>query len=59
MAFLAAAVLLALFVANVTVGSIQGTPWVGNVSEMLILLGASVAFVIGILQREARDKRQK
>lgn len=58
MALLVAAVLLAAFVANVTIGAVSGTPVIGNVSEMLILFGASIAFVAGILKREAEVKNQ-
>ncbi|MEM1315629.1 MAG: hypothetical protein AAGI51_13800 [Pseudomonadota bacterium] len=56
MAFLAAAALLAAFFGNVVYGALSGTPIVGNVAEMLVLFGASIAFVVGILGREARDK---
>ncbi|MEL6205512.1 MAG: hypothetical protein AAFR47_09395 [Pseudomonadota bacterium] len=53
MAFLIAALLLAFFVANVTVGAVTGTPWIGNVAEAIVLFGSSIAFVAGILKREA------
>lgn len=56
MAFLIAAVLLAAFFANVVFGAISGTPIVGNVVEMLVLFGASIAFVAGILRQEAKQK---
>jgi hypothetical protein len=45
-----------IFVVNVSMGSITGTPLLGIVSEMLLLLAASVVFVIAILQREAKEK---
>jgi len=57
MALLVAGILVIAFVANVAIGSINGNPIVGNVPEMLMLLGASIFFVIAILKREAdRDK---
>ena len=52
MPFLAAGFLLAVFVANVAIGATYQTTTIGNVGEMLILLGMSVLFVVGILQRE-------
>jgi len=57
MAFIAALVLLGAFIVNVTVGAVSDGPIVGNVTEMLLLLSASVCFVAGILQREAAEKK--
>jgi len=57
MAFIISLILLVLFTVNVAIGAIGDGPVVGNVSELLLLLSASVAFVVGILQREARDKK--
>ncbi|MBV0914244.1 hypothetical protein [Anianabacter salinae] len=54
MAFMIALLLAVAFTANVVAGAIGSGPLVSNVSEMLILLAASVAFVVGILQREAQ-----
>jgi len=34
-------------------------PAVGNVAEMVILLAAAVAFSVGILRSEAREKTRK
>jgi len=48
--------LFAVFVLNVTMGSITGTPLIGIVGEMLLLFAASIAFVIAVLKREAREK---
>jgi hypothetical protein len=59
MAFIAALALLVAFIVNVAIGAIGDGPLVGNVTEMIVLLAASVAFVIGILQREARDKKSQ
>jgi hypothetical protein len=57
MAFITAFALLAAFIVNVAIGAIGDGPLVGNVAEMIVLLAASVAFVTGILQREAREKK--
>lgn len=59
MAFLVALGLLAVFVANVVMGAVAGAPFFGNVVEMIVLFGASIAFVIGILRAEARRKGQQ
>jgi hypothetical protein len=56
MALILAGILVAIFVANVTFGSIDGQPPLGNVAELLLLIGASVAFVVAILEHEARDR---
>ena len=54
MGLLVAAILLAGFIVNVTLGSINGTAPLGNVAEMILLFCASIAFVADILQREAK-----
>lgn len=59
MAFLVALGLLAVFVANVVMGAVAGAPFFGTVAEMIVLFGASIAFVIGILRAEARRKGQQ
>lgn len=59
MAFIAALLLLSAFIANVAIGAIGDGPLVGNVTEMIMLLLASIAFVTGILQREAYEKKRK
>lgn len=51
-----AGILFLIFAANVVMGSAAGAPFMGDVSEMLVLFGASVAFVAAILNREARRK---
>ena len=53
MAFYAAAILLAAFIGNVIIGATSNSAILGNVGEMLLLLAASVLFVIGILKKEA------
>ena len=57
MAFVIAAALLVAFTGNVVIGAVTGTPIVGNVSEMIMLFSASIAFVAGILMREAAAKK--
>lgn len=51
-----AAALLTAFVINVVLGSVAGSPPLGNVPEMGLLLGAAIAFVVDILIREARTE---
>lgn len=57
MAFLIALILLLAFTANVAIGAIGDGPLVGNVGELLMLMTASVSFVVGILQRDAKAKK--
>jgi hypothetical protein len=48
----------AIYTLNVVVGSVSGTTFLGGVGEMLLLLAASVAFVGGILRREAAEQQR-
>lgn len=57
MAFILALLLLAAFTANVVIGAIGDAPFVSNVTEMIVLLSAAIAFSVGILQREAREQQ--
>jgi len=57
MAFFIAAALLAAFIVNVIIGA-SGTPIIGNVAEAILLFSASIAFVVGILKREAAQKKK-
>lgn len=59
MPLLIAALFLAVFAANVAIGSSGGKVFLSDVQEMLVLMAASIAFVVAILQRERaqRDKR--
>ncbi len=57
MAFIIALILFLAFTANVAIGAIGDAPLVGNVAELLVLLAASTAFVVGILQQEAKVKK--
>ena len=57
---LAIAGLLALvYVGNVLLGALAGTPVVSDVTEMLFLFAASIFFVAAILRREARAKNKE
>lgn len=56
MGLIVALVLLAAFVVNVSLGSINGQAPLGNVAEMILLFIASIAFVIDVLRREAKEK---
>lgn len=58
MPYIIAAVLLAAFVANVSIGALGQTAPVGIVTEALVLFGAAIAFSVGILRSEARAKAE-
>lgn len=57
-ALIVAGILFSVFVANVVLGSTSNAAFLGNVGEMLVLLGASVAFVVAILAREAAAREK-
>lgn len=59
MPYLIAIGLLLAFVANVVSGAVGDAPFVSIVWEMLFLFGAAIAFSVGILRSEAREKKQK
>ena len=50
------AVIFLIYIANVVLGATGGTPFAGDVTEMLMLFAAAIAFVIAVLQREAAEK---
>lgn len=56
MPYTIATVLLLAFVVNVVIGAVGQAPIVSIVWEMLFLLGASIAFSVGILRSEAQEK---
>ena len=56
MALLAAIALFLIFLANVLVGAIAGSPMFGDVTEMIILFAASICFVAAILRSEANAR---
>ncbi|WP_206454558.1 hypothetical protein [Aurantimonas marina] len=51
-ALAAAAVVFAVFVANIVIGTSGGRVFLSDVGEMLTLFLASVLFVVAVLQRE-------
>ncbi|SMP21432.1 hypothetical protein [Shimia sagamensis] len=59
MPYLIATILLMAFVLNVVIGAVWKTPPVNVVWEMLILLGAAIAFSIGILRSEAKRNSEE
>lgn len=59
MPYIIALALLLAFVANVAIGAFGSSAPVGIVAEMLILFGAAIAFSIGILRSEAREKAKQ
>ncbi len=48
-----AALLFGIFASNVAIGSFDGALFLGDVGEMLLLFMASIAFVVGVLKKEA------
>lgn len=51
-----AAILFTVFVGNVFLGALTGSPVLGDIGEWLVLFAASVVFVAAILRREAAEK---
>lgn len=52
-----AALIFSIYVVNVLLGALASAAFMGDVSEMIVLSIASVAFVVAILKRE-RDAQQ-
>lgn len=59
MPLLIAALFFAVFVTNVVLGSAGRQVFLSDVQEMLVLMAASVAFVVAILKREAQARQHK
>ena len=59
MFFAISTILFLVFVSNVALGAFWSSPFMGDVSEMIVLFLTSVTFVVGILLREARQKSQE
>jgi len=59
MSLLIAAILFAVFFGNVVMGAFLGTPFLTDIGEMLMLLAASVAFVVAILKKEREAATKK
>ena len=55
--FLAASIIVfAIYFGNVALGAFTGSTFLGDVGEMLVLFGATILFVVAILQIEAARK---
>lgn len=52
-----AGLIFSIYVLNVLLGALASASFMGDVSEMIVLSIASVAFVVAILKRE-RDAQQ-
>ncbi len=59
MALWTALALFAIFSVNVVMGSLSGSAFLTDVGEMLLLLAASIAFVVAILGKEAAARNGK
>ncbi len=57
-ALILALILFLAFFANVSAGAAGQGVVLGDIAEMLTLFGAAVLFVIGVLLREAADRRE-
>lgn len=56
MFFAASAIVFAIYFANVALGAYARAAFLEDVGEMLVLLTASILFVVAILQKEADHK---
>jgi hypothetical protein len=57
--FLAASVVVfAIYFTNVALGAFANSAFLSDVGEMLVLLAASVLFVVAILKKEADHKNK-
>ena len=58
MFLIASFVVFVVYFSNVALGAFADSAFLGDVGEMLVLMAATVLFVIAILQKEAaRDAR--
>lgn len=48
-----------VFASNVVIGSVTRTPFLNDVSEMLVLLTAAILFVAALLKKEAESKERQ
>lgn len=58
LALLAALGFFLLFFANVTMGAFGGGVVLDDVPEMLTMFASALLFTVGVLQREAAEKRE-
>lgn len=59
MYLIAALITFALFVSHIFIGSVWGVSFIGDIGELIILLCASVLFVVAILRAERLEKSGK
>lgn len=59
MMLIAAGVLFAAFVINVTMGSITGSAVLSDVQEMILLLITAICFSAAVLNQEAKAKKSE
>lgn len=57
MALILASILFGVFVINVAMGALADMRFLTDVTEMLLLFAASIAFVAAILKQEAASKK--
>lgn len=50
--------LFLIFIANVVAGAFGKAPFLNEIEEMLVLVGASLAFVVVMLKQEANSKNR-
>ncbi|WP_223424615.1 hypothetical protein [Tateyamaria pelophila] len=55
----ASAIVFAIYFANVVLGAFAGAAFLGDVGEMLVLIAATILFVIAILKKEAERNERK
>ena len=58
MFLLSSLVVFAIFFANVALGAFAGSAFLGDIGEMLVLFVASLLFVVGVLRKEADQKKK-
>lgn len=59
MPLIVCAAFMLAFAGNVAAGMLTGAPPLGDVPEMLLLLAASIAFVIAILRGESAARNHR
>ncbi|MFV2051587.1 hypothetical protein [Aliiroseovarius sp. YM-037] len=57
MPLIGAIILFVIFAANVGLGSMTGSAFLSDISEMLLLFATAILFVVAIIKREAAEKR--
>jgi len=59
MPLVVSALFLVVFGVNVAIGATGGKVFLTDVQEMLVLIAASIAFVVAILKKESQRNRRK